>query len=111
MASLKDQTVLIVGRGSGLARAIALAVLDAGGRVIAAGRDQEGLSAAYAGERRLGRPRRAGQGRLLHPGQHQQSRPAHRHPRGHRAGRSVRPDQHLPHRPDPARRRRRAPHL
>jgi NAD(P)-dependent dehydrogenase (short-subunit alcohol dehydrogenase family) len=50
MPSLKDQTVLIVGRGSGLARAIALAVLDAGGRVIAAGRGQEALSAAYAGE-------------------------------------------------------------
>jgi NAD(P)-dependent dehydrogenase (short-subunit alcohol dehydrogenase family) len=31
MASLKDQNVLIVGRGSGLVRAIALAVLDAGG--------------------------------------------------------------------------------
>jgi NAD(P)-dependent dehydrogenase (short-subunit alcohol dehydrogenase family) len=44
MASLKDQTVLIVGRGSGLARAIALAVLDAGGRVIAVGRDQASCS-------------------------------------------------------------------
>jgi NAD(P)-dependent dehydrogenase (short-subunit alcohol dehydrogenase family) len=33
--SLKDQTVLVVGRGSGLARAIALAALDAGARVVA----------------------------------------------------------------------------
>jgi NAD(P)-dependent dehydrogenase (short-subunit alcohol dehydrogenase family) len=48
--SLKGQAVLVIGRGSGLARAIALAVLDAGARVIAAGRDQEKLSAAYADE-------------------------------------------------------------
>ena len=48
--SLKDQTVLVIGRGSGLARAIALAAQDAGAQVIAAGRDQEMLSAAYAGE-------------------------------------------------------------
>jgi NAD(P)-dependent dehydrogenase (short-subunit alcohol dehydrogenase family) len=48
--TLKDQTVLIIGRGSGLARAIALAALDAGARVVAAGRDQETLASAYAGE-------------------------------------------------------------
>ena len=48
--SLKDTTVLVVGRGSGLARAIALAALDAGAHVVAAGRDQETLPAAYAGE-------------------------------------------------------------
>jgi len=48
--SLKDKTVLVVGRGSGLARAIALAALDAGARVVAAGRNQETLPAAYAGE-------------------------------------------------------------
>ena len=48
--TLKDQTVLIIGRGSGLARAIAFAALDAGARVVAAGRDQETLAAAYAGE-------------------------------------------------------------
>jgi NAD(P)-dependent dehydrogenase (short-subunit alcohol dehydrogenase family) len=47
---LKDKTVLVVGRGSGLARAIALAVVDAGARVVAAGRDQETLRPAYAGE-------------------------------------------------------------
>jgi NAD(P)-dependent dehydrogenase (short-subunit alcohol dehydrogenase family) len=48
--SLKDQTVLVVGRGGGIARAIALAALAAGARVIAAGRRQEALSAAYAAE-------------------------------------------------------------
>ena len=48
--SLKDRTVLVVGRGSGLARAITLAALDAGARVVAAGRNEETLPAAYAGE-------------------------------------------------------------
>ena len=48
--SLKDQTVLVIGRGSGLARAIVLAAQDAGAQVIAAGRGQETLVAAYAGE-------------------------------------------------------------
>jgi NAD(P)-dependent dehydrogenase (short-subunit alcohol dehydrogenase family) len=48
--SLKDQTVLIIGRGSGLARAIALAALDAGAQVVAAGRDEENLSGAYDAE-------------------------------------------------------------
>ena len=48
--TLKDQTVLIVGRGSGLARAIALAARDDGAHVIAAGRNAQALSAAYDGE-------------------------------------------------------------
>ena len=48
--ALKDQSVLIVGRGSGIARAIALAAVEAGARVIVAGRHPEALSAAYAGE-------------------------------------------------------------
>jgi NAD(P)-dependent dehydrogenase (short-subunit alcohol dehydrogenase family) len=48
--SLKDQTVLVIGRGSGPARAIALAAQDAGAQVIAAGRDSGALAAAYAGE-------------------------------------------------------------
>ncbi len=47
---LEDQTVLVVGRGSGFARAIALAARDAGARVVAAGRNQETLPAAYSGE-------------------------------------------------------------
>jgi hypothetical protein len=38
MPSLKDKTVPIIGRGSGIARAIALAVSEEGGQVIAAGR-------------------------------------------------------------------------
>ena len=50
MPLLKDKTVLVIGRGSGLARAITLAARDAGAHVIAAGRDTEALSAAYAGE-------------------------------------------------------------
>ena len=48
--SLKDQTVLVIGRGGGLARAIALAAQDAGAQVVVAGRDQEKLSTAYAAE-------------------------------------------------------------
>lgn len=49
MASLKDQTVLIIGRGSGIARAIAMAVSEDGGRVIVAGRHPDDLAAAYHG--------------------------------------------------------------
>jgi NAD(P)-dependent dehydrogenase (short-subunit alcohol dehydrogenase family) len=52
--SLKDQTVLVIGRGSGLARAIVLAARDEGAQVVAAGRDQEGLGAAYEGEPDVG---------------------------------------------------------
>ena len=48
--NLKDQTVLVVGRGSGLARAVVLAARDAGAQVIAAGRNGETLAAAYADE-------------------------------------------------------------
>ena len=48
--SLNDQKVLVIGRGSGIARAVALAARDAGARVTAAGRDQEKLADAYAGE-------------------------------------------------------------
>ena len=47
---LKDQTVLVIGRGSGLARAIALTADEAGAQVVAAGRNSEALRAAYAGE-------------------------------------------------------------
>ena len=49
MPSLKDKTVLIIGRGSGIARAIAMAVSDDGGRVIVAGRHPDDLAAAYRG--------------------------------------------------------------
>jgi NAD(P)-dependent dehydrogenase (short-subunit alcohol dehydrogenase family) len=47
---LQGQTVLVVGRGSGIARAVTLAARDAGAKVIAAGRDKDTLAAAYAGE-------------------------------------------------------------
>ncbi len=49
MTSLKDRTVLIIGRGGGIARAIAGAVSDNGGRVIAAGRHPDDLAGAYRG--------------------------------------------------------------
>jgi NAD(P)-dependent dehydrogenase (short-subunit alcohol dehydrogenase family) len=47
--SLKDKTVLIIGRGSGIARAIALAVSENGGQVIAAGRHPDDLAGSYRG--------------------------------------------------------------
>lgn len=50
-ASLKDRTVLVVGRGGGIARAVALAARDAGASVVAAGRDQAALESAYDGLR------------------------------------------------------------
>lgn len=49
MPSLKDKTVLIIGRGSGIARAVALAVSEDGGRVIAAGRHPDDLAESYRG--------------------------------------------------------------
>jgi len=49
-SSLKDKTVVVVGRGGGLARAVALAALDAGARVVAAGRNRAALDTAYPGE-------------------------------------------------------------
>jgi NAD(P)-dependent dehydrogenase (short-subunit alcohol dehydrogenase family) len=49
-AALSDQTVLVVGRGGGLAQAISLAARDAGAQVVAAGRNQAGLDAVYASE-------------------------------------------------------------
>jgi NAD(P)-dependent dehydrogenase (short-subunit alcohol dehydrogenase family) len=47
---LSGQTVLVIGRGSGIARAVTIAARDAGARVIAAGRNRDDLAAAYAGE-------------------------------------------------------------
>lgn len=47
---LQGQCVLVVGRGSGIARAVTVAARDAGAKVVAAGRDHDGLAAAYAGE-------------------------------------------------------------
>jgi NAD(P)-dependent dehydrogenase (short-subunit alcohol dehydrogenase family) len=45
--SLKDRTVLVIGRGSGIARAITLAACAAGAKVVVAGRDADALAAAY----------------------------------------------------------------
>lgn len=46
-ASLRDRRVLVVGRGSGIARAVTLAVRAAGATVVAAGRDERALAAVY----------------------------------------------------------------
>ena len=51
---LQGQRVLVVGRGSGIARAVTLASRDAGAMVVAAGRDKDSLAAAYAGEPAIG---------------------------------------------------------
>jgi NAD(P)-dependent dehydrogenase (short-subunit alcohol dehydrogenase family) len=45
--SLENRTVLVVGRGSGIARAITLASRKEGARVVVAGRDRAALGAAY----------------------------------------------------------------
>ena len=46
-ASLEQRTVLVIGRGSGIARAITLAAREAGAKVVVAGRDAAALAAAY----------------------------------------------------------------
>src|ERR1700754_2748468 len=51
---LQGKNVLVVGRGSGLARAVTLTARDAGAKVIAAGRDKDALAASYAGEPAIG---------------------------------------------------------
>jgi NAD(P)-dependent dehydrogenase (short-subunit alcohol dehydrogenase family) len=45
--TLKDRRVLVVGRGSGIARAVTLALREAGAAVVVAGRDPEALATAY----------------------------------------------------------------
>jgi NAD(P)-dependent dehydrogenase (short-subunit alcohol dehydrogenase family) len=45
--TLTGRTVLVIGRGTGIAHAIVMAVRDAGATVIAASRDQAELKAAY----------------------------------------------------------------
>src|SRR4029078_1449214 len=47
--ALQDKTVVVVGRGSGIARAVALLGHDEGARVIVAGRDKAKLADAYDG--------------------------------------------------------------
>jgi NAD(P)-dependent dehydrogenase (short-subunit alcohol dehydrogenase family) len=45
--TLRDKTVVVIGRGSGIARAVVVLAQSEGARVIAAGRDQAKLAAAY----------------------------------------------------------------
>ncbi|HVQ53398.1 MAG TPA: SDR family oxidoreductase [Mycobacterium sp.] len=46
--ALQDKTVVVVGRGSGIARAVALVAHDEGARVIVAGRGRAKIADAYA---------------------------------------------------------------
>ena len=48
--ALRDQAVLVVGRGSGIARAITVLARSEGARVVVAGRDKAKLADAYAGD-------------------------------------------------------------
>ncbi|GLE52164.1 SDR family oxidoreductase [Mycobacterium montefiorense] len=45
--TLQDKTVVVVGRGSGIARAVALLARSEGARVVVAGRDEGKLATAY----------------------------------------------------------------
>ncbi len=47
--TLRDKTVVVVGRGSGIARAVALLAQSEGARVVGAGRDKAKLESAYSG--------------------------------------------------------------
>jgi NAD(P)-dependent dehydrogenase (short-subunit alcohol dehydrogenase family) len=46
-ASLQDRTVLVVGRGSGIAYAATRSIREAGGHVVVAGRHSDALAAVY----------------------------------------------------------------
>jgi NAD(P)-dependent dehydrogenase (short-subunit alcohol dehydrogenase family) len=46
-SALRDKTVLVVGRGSGIARAVTLLARSEGARVVVAGRDKTKLADAY----------------------------------------------------------------
>ena len=46
-SALRDKTVLVVGRGSGIARAVTLLARSEGARVVVAGRDKAKLVGAY----------------------------------------------------------------
>src|SRR5262245_19155312 len=48
--ALTDRSVLVIGRGSGIARAVVTADREAGGKAIVASRDQATLDSAYDGE-------------------------------------------------------------
>ncbi|MGB6515602.1 MAG: SDR family oxidoreductase [Mycobacterium sp.] len=46
-SALRDKTVVVVGRGSGIARAVTLVARSEGARVVVAGRDKATLASAY----------------------------------------------------------------
>jgi NAD(P)-dependent dehydrogenase (short-subunit alcohol dehydrogenase family) len=46
--ALRDKTILVVGRGSGIARAVAVLTRSEGARVVAAGRNKAKVADAYA---------------------------------------------------------------
>lgn len=50
MGALTGRWVLVIGRGSGIARAVTLAAVGEGADVVVAGRDAGALASAYAGE-------------------------------------------------------------
>lgn len=50
MSALSRKRILVIGRGSGIARAVVEAALNEGGEVIVAGRDAAKLADAYRGE-------------------------------------------------------------
>lgn len=45
--ALQDRTILVVGRGSGIARAVTLSARSEGARVVVAGRDRAKLASSY----------------------------------------------------------------
>ncbi|XVV15036.1 SDR family oxidoreductase [Actinoplanes sp. CA-131856] len=49
-SELKDRTVLVIGRGGGIARAVVTAVREAGATVVAASRDRDALAGTYGEE-------------------------------------------------------------
>jgi NAD(P)-dependent dehydrogenase (short-subunit alcohol dehydrogenase family) len=51
--NLNDKRVLVIGRSSGIAGALVVALRDAGANVIAAGRDQAALDSAYTGDTKI----------------------------------------------------------
>ena len=53
IASLEDSRVLVIGRPSGIAGAIVVAIRDAGANVVAAGRSQSALEGTYSSERNI----------------------------------------------------------
>lgn len=52
-SALRDKTVVVVGRGGGIARAVAMAARSEGAHVVVAGRDRAALADAYADVARI----------------------------------------------------------